>query len=411
MAPKKVMKVMKKQPLAKGKPKGKSLTKGRGILKHPLTKGKGILKNPLTKGKGSGTHSLKKANLNKLGKLTLAEKVQKASEGAESPEEAATNLKGLMSKLDKSKAWSKHNVHMSHQPAKDKKAFEKLTKTEKGDQVALFMVRTGVPRFVHWKESLSHQQSLDKREKWQSEQEMVQQFGAEEFWAHVQSGRVESREDPWTYGVWNYRDRGDIVKHSRMSRDKEYSRGQEYEAEEIDDEEFDEMMAVDNMSHLQKAETWGKALPKGSGKALTKGSGKGKGKGPLAIKDKEDEEEKPKEKTEAEEWKTLLGKAKRAKDQCASVQVDCQDAIEEAEKAKRLTKQSKKDSEAMIEQLKSNEKILKQLLLKKDKAMALEKAKQCLVDAGTALKSVKDEAKELRQLANKAGSSKAGSKK
>ena len=59
---------------------------------------------------------------------------------------------------------------------------------------------------------------------------------------------------------------------------------------------------------------------------------------------------------------------------------------------------------------KSNEKILKQLLLK-DNAMALKKAKQCLVDAGTALKSVKDEAKELRQLANKAGSSKAGSKK
>ena len=75
MAPKKVMKVVKK-----GKPKGKSLTKG---------------KNPLTKGKGSGAHTLKKTNLNKLGKLTLADKVQKASEGAANPEEAATNLKGL----------------------------------------------------------------------------------------------------------------------------------------------------------------------------------------------------------------------------------------------------------------------------------------------------------------------------
>ena len=36
-----------------------------------------------------------KTNLNKLGKLTLADKVQKASEGAANPEEAATNLKGL----------------------------------------------------------------------------------------------------------------------------------------------------------------------------------------------------------------------------------------------------------------------------------------------------------------------------
>ena len=49
----------------------------------------------MTKGKGSGAHTLKKTNLNKLGKLTLADKVQKASEGAASPEEAATNLKGL----------------------------------------------------------------------------------------------------------------------------------------------------------------------------------------------------------------------------------------------------------------------------------------------------------------------------
>ena len=36
--------------------------------------------------------------------------------------------------------------------------------------------------------------------------------------------------------------------------------------------------------------------------------------------------------------------------------------------------------------------------------MSLKKAKECLIAAGTDLKAVKDEAKELRQLAQKAGS-------
>ena len=43
---------------------------------------------------------LKRANLAKLGKLTLAEKVQKASENAENPDEAAANLRDMMNKSD-----------------------------------------------------------------------------------------------------------------------------------------------------------------------------------------------------------------------------------------------------------------------------------------------------------------------
>ena len=46
------------------------------------------------------------------------------------------------------------------------------------------------------------------------------------------------------------------------------------------------------------------------------------------------DEEKP---TEEEEWKNLLGKAKRAKDHMAAAKADLLDAIEEAEKSKRLS--------------------------------------------------------------------------
>ena len=47
---------------------------------------------------------------------------------------------------------------------------------------------------------------------------------------------------------------------------------------------------------------------------------------------------------------------------------------------------------------------LKQLLAKKQDAMTLEKAKKLLVEAGALVKEVKEETKEMNQLANKAGS-------
>ena len=73
-------------------------------------------KKPLAK-RGQRTMKLKRA---KLGKLTLAEKVQKASENAENPDEAAANLRDMMNKSDHSKAWSKHNIHMKKQDCQRK---------------------------------------------------------------------------------------------------------------------------------------------------------------------------------------------------------------------------------------------------------------------------------------------------
>ena len=415
-------KAMKKNPLPKGKANVMKVMKS--MKAKPLPKGS---KNMTGKGTGSSTDKkhlakrgqrtmkLKRANLAKLGKLTLAEKVQKASENAENPDEAAANLRDMMNKSDHSKAWSKHNIHMKSKTAKEKKDFDKKSKGEKGQEVALYLVRTNVPRFMHWKESLSHVQTLAKREQWKSEVELVAQFGKDEFDAHVASGRIEWREDPFTWGVFNYRDKGDLVKETRVLRGKEWSRGQEYEAEEQDDEEFDYLMDLDPTTQLQRAQAWGKgnkSLTKGHGKSSgskgpgkTLSKGKGKGRAQLAIEDKQGEDDdEEEEKPEEEQWKALLSKAKRAKDQAAALKADCNDALEEAEKAKRITKQGKKDTEEILQKLQCQEKVLKQILAKGDQSMSLKKAKDCLIATGSALKAVKDEAKELRQLAHKAAS-------
>lgn len=250
-------KAMKAQPLPKGK----------APAKKPLPKGKKSFQKSLPKGSTPKVKKsiLKKSNLEKLGKFSLVEKIKKASEEADNPEEAAANLKDMMNKSDHSKAWSKHNIYMKSQPAKGRKEFDKKSRTEKGKEVALYMIKSNVPKFMHWKESLSHNQSLAKREQWKSEVEMRQAHGDAEFEAHVHSGRFEWREDPFTWGVYNYRDRGDIIKETRMQKSKEWARGQEYEGGTEDEAEFDELMQLDNTTQLHRAEGLGEGLVKRHG--------------------------------------------------------------------------------------------------------------------------------------------------
>ena len=52
-----------------------------------------------------------------------------------------------------------------------------------------------------------------KMEKRKSELKMMEEFGEDEFYAHLQNGRIEWRKNPWTPGVYNYRDIGQR-KHS-----------------------------------------------------------------------------------------------------------------------------------------------------------------------------------------------------
>ena len=199
-------------------PKKGILTKGSHET-GTLTKGKGAAsKKPSTKVMKVKKLSLKKGHLEKLGKMTLAQKVQKAAEGCETAQEAATNLRGMLTKEEHSKVWSKHNVALKKKPAKEQKAFDSLTTGEKGMEAAMYMVKASVPQFMQVKESVGQDQTLDKREEWQSEKELIAKFGEDEFERHVQSGRLQWREDPWTWGVYNYKDKGNIVKCEKVQR-------------------------------------------------------------------------------------------------------------------------------------------------------------------------------------------------
>ena len=139
--------------------------------------------------------------------------------------------------------------------------------------------------------------------------------------------------------------------------------------------------------------------------AKTLSKGKGKGRAQLAIEDRQrEDDDEEEEKPEEDQWTALLSKAKRAKDLAAALKADCNDALEEAEKAKRITKQGKKDTKELLQKLQCQEKVLKQILAKGGQPMSLKKAKDCLIATGSALKAAKDEAKELGQLAHKAAS-------
>ena len=103
MAPKKVMKAMKvkSKTLMKGpKPKSESASS-----KKATGKGKQALM------KGNKT-KLTKSQLDKLGKLSLKEKVEHATASADIAEEAAQNLKEIIKPNERGQIWSKHQTAM-----------------------------------------------------------------------------------------------------------------------------------------------------------------------------------------------------------------------------------------------------------------------------------------------------------
>ena len=49
-----------------------------------------------------------------------------------------------------------------------------MSKGEKGLEVAMHLLKTNVPKFMQWKESLGQSISLGKREGWKSEIQMLE---------------------------------------------------------------------------------------------------------------------------------------------------------------------------------------------------------------------------------------------
>lgn len=396
MAPKAKKKV--KKPLLKGKPSSNtSLSKGAGSASKD---GSDHTTKPLTKGS-----KLKAKNLAKLGKLSMQEKMEKVAETAESAVEGAKSLKEMMTPQESSKAWSKFQTWLKHNP-EEKDSFDSLAKREKGHSVAMWLLQENVAKFMNMKESLQQSKSLDKREKWESEKTILQRFDDHELQAHIQSGRIKWRSDPWTPGYYEYFDQGDITVHVKAKASKEWSHGQEFQSNQEVESQWGQGFSRDLQSHIVDVESWGS-----KGKSLAKGSGKGKGKGkvpkPLALKDGIPENPNPpspEEKTEPEQWQECISKAKKARDQANSVLSDMESALHKAEGKKRVTKTTKAEYQASMVSLGKRIAKLKQVLLKKEAAMGISALKQMLLDTASDIKLAKAEVKEMIQLANKAAS-------
>jgi hypothetical protein len=74
------------------------------------------------------------------------------------------------------------------------------------------------------KYNVSATQAMLKKDIWQSLQEMYLKWTENELQAHLGSGRIITREDPRTPGVWEYKDRYMMEGSKSIIKEKRYSR-------------------------------------------------------------------------------------------------------------------------------------------------------------------------------------------
>lgn len=304
MAPKKVMKAMKvkSKTLMKGpKPKSESASS-----KKATGKGKQALM------KGNKT-KLTKSQLDKLGKLSLKEKVEHATASADTAEEAAQNLKEIIKPNERGQIWSKHQTAMKG----DKEAQEEhdaLNKTQKGLASLLWFVENQSKKFFNSTATFGTKHTLIKGDTWKTEKQMIDQFG-DELQLHIQSGRIQWRSDPYTPDVYQYKDLGDITGSTEVTRKRQHSMGVENAATADHEDHFMKEWGKGGHHMLHDAEASGKGQRASGSKGGRGGKGSKGNRAPLAItngdgKDKEKEDNKDDEKTE---WNKCLVKAQKAK--------------------------------------------------------------------------------------------------
>ena len=413
------------KPCQKAKAKAKvKVKKGTGLAKATLTKGKpkagakaSAKTKPLPKGKAQRAKALskaKKAKLSKerlenLGPMTLKQKVAAACENAETLEEAAAELRKNMTEQEKQSAWGKHQTHLKGNP-KEAKEVSKMNKTEKGLAAAIYLLKKEQPSFLQVKKTVSASSTLTKGEVWESEKQMLDKFDKTEFETHIASGRIKWRSDPWSYGVYNYYDQGNVKKKWEVARGHEASLAKEMEADDELMETFQEWEGKEQQSQLADFEA--SLLGKGGskGKALTKGKGKGRGQGQrqLAIEDgKVDDDDENEE--EEDDWGECLAKMRKCRDLCQQTNSNLEESLTKAKASGRLGNKQKKEVENLLKEGSSNVAKLKALLVKRSKTMTVSDAKEMMLECTAKAKELKDEKKELDHIANKAAT-KASSK-
>lgn len=206
--------------------------------------------------KKCGKPSLTRKNLSKLGRETLEEKVQRIADDCEDEEEAATRLKKDLTKVEHSRVWNKHDKHLKANPAAAAEQKD-LNKKEKGLAAALWFVKQCRPKFLNLQMSLDATDRVSKVHEWMSEKQANDKFGDEELQRHINSGRVLWREDPWTKGVYQYKDQGDVKRTQNFTRGRHLSQNQESEATEDQEAFFAELFDQDSLLCVIVAKVFG----------------------------------------------------------------------------------------------------------------------------------------------------------
>ena len=124
-------------------------------------------------------------------------------------------------------------------------------------------------------------QTFSRTDTWTSELDLLRKWTASELDAHLNSGRIVSRECPHTPGVWEYKDLHDVSSTKTVAKNRETMATMESEFHPEDDEElgqfksfFDSIQGTDNPA----VEDGWRMGPKGKGggKGVFGGLGKGK---------------------------------------------------------------------------------------------------------------------------------------
>ena len=403
MAPKKHTLKKGTSPLKKGSPKTAPLKKGSPKSKS-LAKAKAKAATSKVKKHTLKPKKLCKKNLDKLPEMSLQEKVEQAASEAEGdPEAAAAKLKTTLNAKEKQSVWSKHQTWLKSHP-KDAKALQKATKKEKGEAASLWLMKQQGAQFLSCSAKVTQEEALKKAENWESEKQILKKWSWEEMQLHLSSGRLIWRQDPYSPGVWEYQDTQAWQKETKVSRGKRWEFGSDHQAPS---EEVQE-----GFTHLYDQEAFGMAghmsslYGKGSGKSssssLAKGKGKGKKGNQLAIEDqKEEENEEEAEEDDAEgKVAEALRKVRKCRDQTMSSLSDLEQALKKA--APQLSTKGKGGALATQLKLEKQLKQAKALLLKQ--CPSFSDLKKFLDDSAKALKSAKDDIKELNQIGNKAES-------
>ena len=234
--------------------------------------------------------------LEKLGQMTLQEKLKKAGE-EETTEDAKAVLQELMTKEEKNRLWGKHQTAMKSDP-EEKEKYTEASKKEKGEMALLWLLKKEHPKFMHISREVEGVSAAKRKEKWVSESVMLTQWTWDELQAHLSSGRIVGRECPTTWGVWEYCDMHNWQTTQKAATKRKAKLGQEFQPNSDDEAAFDEWAKGNLQSNAgllcnpsSGSKGLGKSQNKGKGKTKNQQKGKGRGKDQLALTNGDEQEE------------------------------------------------------------------------------------------------------------------------